>query len=100
MKPHPISSSQVPSHLPYIYTRSNSKKGPLIKADHNFLNNKHFSSAIIEWNKLDPIICDSLPYPIIKKQISEFIRPPKVSNVSSSIVSIAMLPSTLAAPLV
>ena len=42
-----------------------------MKVNNKFLKNKYFPSKIIEWDKLDPNICDSLSYPIFKKRISE-----------------------------
>ena len=48
---------------------------PLIKIIHNFFKNTFFSSAIIEWDKLDPAIQNAESLGIFKSNILEFIRP-------------------------
>ena len=48
---------------------------PLIKIIHNFFKNTFFSSAIIEWGKLDPAIQNAESLGIFKSNILEFIRP-------------------------
>ena len=42
---------------------------------HNFYKNSFFTSSIIEWNNLDPKICNSENFSIFKSNILKFIRP-------------------------
>ena len=53
----------------------NSGKIPAIVVKHDYFKNSFFSSAIIEWNKLDCYIKHSDSFAIFKKGILEFIRP-------------------------
>ena len=48
----------------------------LIKIKHNFFKNTFFSSAIIEWNKLDPTIQNAQCFGILESNILTFIRDP------------------------
>ena len=42
---------------------------------HNFYKNSFFTLLIIEWNNLDPKICNSENFSIFKNNILKFIRP-------------------------
>ena len=64
----------IPKPLTSYFTRNSENLLP-IKANHSFFKNTFFSSAIIEWNKLDPNIHCSFSYKIFRKRILEFIRP-------------------------
>ena len=48
---------------------------PLFKVKHNFFRNSFFSSAVIEWNKLELNIRNSESLNIFKKTLLNFIRP-------------------------
>ena len=47
---------------------------PLIKIKHTFFKNTFFSSAIIEWNKLDPGIWKAESLGILKSNILKFLK--------------------------
>ena len=48
---------------------------PSLSCKHNFFKNSFFPSAILEWNKLDPSLRNSVSYNVFKNSILKFIRP-------------------------
>ena len=48
---------------------------PPFHIKHNFFRNSFFSSSIIEWNKLDPQLKNSVSLGILKRNILQFVRP-------------------------
>ena len=57
------------------YATRNADCIPLVKIKHIFFRNTFFPSAIIEWNKLDPVIRNAESLGIFKSNILQFIRP-------------------------
>ena len=64
----------IPTSVSTCNTR-NTSNIPLFKVKHNFFQNSFFSSAVIEWNKLDLNIRISERFNIFKKTRLNFIRP-------------------------
>ena len=48
---------------------------PSLSFKHNFFKNTFFPSTILEWNKLDPSLRNSISYNVFKNSILKFIRP-------------------------
>ena len=46
-----------------------------MKVNHSSFENKYFPSTIIQWDKLDPNICNSISCSTFKKRILEFSKP-------------------------
>ena len=63
----------------YLYATRNVDFILLIKIKHNFFKTTFFSSAIIEWNKLDPTIQNAQSFGILESNILTFIRPTPIS---------------------
>ena len=57
------------------YVTRNAENIPLFNIKHNFYKNSFFPSSIIEWNNLDPKLCNSENFGIFKNNILRFIRP-------------------------
>ena len=57
------------------YNTRNTNNVPLFKVKHNFFRNSFFSSAVIEWNKLDLNIRNSESLNIFKKTLLNILRP-------------------------
>ena len=57
------------------YVTRNAENIPLFNIKHNFYKNSFFPSSIIEWNNLDPKLCNSENFCIFKNNILKFIRP-------------------------
>ena len=65
----PFNISKVIPERTSSYATRNIDGIPLIKIKHNFSRNTSFSSAIIQWNKLDPTICNAKSFGIFKNKI-------------------------------
>ena len=50
----------------------------LFNKKHRFYKNSFFPSSIIEWNNLEPNLCNSENFGIFKNNILKFIRPKPV----------------------
>ena len=48
---------------------------PSLSFKPSFFKNTSFPSAILEWNKLDPSLQNSVSYNVFKNSILKFIRP-------------------------
>ena len=77
-----IIKNESPSYLYHLipkpltsYSSRNSENLSPIKANHSFVKNTFFLSAIIEWNELDSNISCSPSYKLFRKRILEFIIP-------------------------
>ena len=57
------------------YITRNADNIPLFNKKHRFYKNSFFPSSIIEWNKLEPNLCNSENFGIFKNNILKFIRP-------------------------
>ena len=57
------------------YNTRNTNNIPQFKAKHNFFRNSFFTSAVIEWNKLELNIRNSESLNIFRKSLLKFIRP-------------------------
>ena len=57
------------------YVTRNAENIPLFNIKHNFYKNSFFPSSIIEWNNLDPKLCNSENFGNFKNNILKFIRP-------------------------
>ena len=56
------------------YVTKNAENIPLFNIKHNFYKNSFFLLSIIEWNNLDPNLCNSKNFGIFKNNILKFIR--------------------------
>ena len=57
------------------YNTRNTNNIPQFKAKNNFFRNSFFTSAVIEWNKLELNIRNSESLNIFRKSLLKFIRP-------------------------
>ena len=57
------------------YVTRDAENIPLFNIKYNFYKNAFFPSLIIEWNNLDPNLCNSENFVIFKNNILKFIRP-------------------------
>ena len=56
------------------HVTKNAENIPLFNIKHNFYKNSFFLLSIIEWNNLDPNLCNSKNFGIFKNNILKFIR--------------------------
>ena len=70
----PFSTHSCKMHATSYATRTESNI-PLIKTKYNFFENSFFSSAIIEWNNLDPNLRNCKSISAFKEKIFNFIPP-------------------------
>ena len=59
----------------HAYAKRNVDNIPLFSIRHNFFKNSFFSSAIIEWNNLDPTFRNSKSFVVFKNSILTFVKP-------------------------
>ena len=71
----PIYLSDLLPKVEKSYNLRNSNDIPLIKVKHNFFTNSFLHSSIIEWNKLNIDIRNSINLNIFKEKIIKFVRP-------------------------
>ena len=64
------------------YVTRNAENIPLFNIKHNFYKNSFFPSSIIEWNNLDPKLCNSENFGIFKN-IFKSIRPKPVFSTAA-----------------
>ena len=56
------------------YVTRNTENIPLFNIKHNFYKNSFFSSLIIEWNNLDPNLCNSVQRNLCNSEILVFSK--------------------------